>query len=66
MATAREGKFVNREDLVKAMLELCRPEIEAAARSAFLADDKITLDKQRDQALGDAMKEARVIVGTTN
>ena len=66
MATAREGKFVNREDLVKAMLELCRPEIEAAARSAFLKDDKITLDKQRDQALGDAMKEARAIVGTAN
>lgn len=66
IAKAREGKFVNQEGLVKAMLDLCRPEIENAARTAFLKDDKASLEKLRDKALEDALREARVIVGATN
>lgn len=66
MAKAREGKFVNREDLVKAMLDLCRPEIEGAARSAFLKDDKASLEQTRDKTLQEALHEAREVVGAAN
>lgn len=66
MAKAREGKFVNREDLVKAMLDLCRPEIEGAARSAFLKDDKASLEQTRDKTLQEALREAREVVGSAN
>lgn len=66
MAKAREGKFVNREDLVKAMLDLCRPEIEGAARSTFLKDDKASLEQTRDKTLQEALREAREVVGSAN
>ncbi|WP_152276466.1 hypothetical protein [Methylorubrum populi] len=66
MAKAREGKFVNRDDLVKAMLDLCRPEIEGAARSAFLKDDKASLEQTRDKTLQEALREAREVVGSAN
>lgn len=66
IAKAREEKFVKRDDLVKAMLDLCRPEIEASARSVFLKDDKAPLDQLREKALETALSEARVIVGAAN
>lgn len=66
IAKAREDKFLNREDLIKAMLDLCRPEIEGAARSAFLKDDKASLEQIRDKTLQDALREAREVVGNVN
>ncbi|TXN21284.1 hypothetical protein [Methylobacterium sp. WL9] len=66
VAKAREGKFVNREALIQAMLDLCRPEIESAARNAFLNDDKLSLDKLRERSLADALQEARAVVGFVN
>lgn len=57
--TAQKGKLINREALLRAMLELCRPEIELAARSAYLADSSsITLEQRREATLTDASQAA--------
>jgi hypothetical protein len=45
------------------MLDLCRPEIENAARSAFLADPSTPLEEARRSAAAQALAEARTIVG---
>jgi hypothetical protein len=60
--SGRDGKLVNEENLIKAMLDLCRPEIESAARKAFLADSSTTLDQHRANALSSALKRAQTIV----
>ncbi|KAA2235593.1 hypothetical protein [Salinarimonas soli] len=61
----REGKLVAQDELVKTMLELCRPEIETAARNVFAADPVITLDKARENTLTQAVTEARTLAGVT-
>jgi len=59
---AREGQFVEVEKLISLMLDLCRPEIEAAARSAFLADPATPLAKARENALEAALTRAKSVV----
>jgi hypothetical protein len=64
-STAREGKLVDEQKLVQVMLDLCRPEIEGAARKAFLADGPSTLDQHRASALSAALERAQAIVAGT-
>ncbi|WP_141740263.1 hypothetical protein [Bosea sp. BIWAKO-01] len=66
MAKAREGAFVEQRKLYEAMLELCRPEIEKAARAAFLAAPKGELAKERERALQSASVTARSLIGMTD
>lgn len=66
MATARNEKFVDQRKLYEGMLELCRPEIEAAARSAFLANKDSDLPTEREKALSAASTAARSMIGMTN
>ncbi|MFC1459597.1 hypothetical protein ACETIH_23440 [Microvirga arabica] len=61
--TIREGKLVDQEKLVSMMLDLCRPEIENAARSAFLSDSRTSLDEARRSAAAEALASAKRIVG---
>jgi hypothetical protein len=49
----REG-----DDAIEPVTEMCRPEIEALARGAFLADNSIGLAKARDEALTFAIQTA--------
>jgi hypothetical protein len=66
MASARNGKFVDQRQLYEGMLELCRPEIEAAARAAFLANTGGDLAKERERALTTASAAAKAMIGMTN
>lgn len=63
MATARNGKFIDQRELYEGMLELCRPEIEAAARTSFLANKDADLAKERERALTDAGSAAKAMIG---
>lgn len=63
MAKAREGKFVDQKKLLEVMLELCRPEIETIARSAFLKTANADLAEERQKALLEAAKAARNLIG---
>jgi hypothetical protein len=49
----REG-----DDAVEPVTEMCRPEIEALARGAFLADNSIGLQTAREEALSFAIQTA--------
>ncbi|MBQ0819270.1 hypothetical protein KBI52_03355 [Microvirga sp. HBU67558] len=62
-STLREGRLVDQEKLVSLMLDLCRPEIENAARSAFLSDPATSLDEARRSAAAEALASARRFVG---
>lgn len=66
MATARNEKFVEQRKLYEGMLELCRPEIEAAARAAFLANKDSDLPTEREKALTAASTAAKAMIGMTN
>jgi hypothetical protein len=44
------------------MLDLCRPEIESAARAAYLQNPSSTLVAERQRAAADAINEAKQIV----
>jgi hypothetical protein len=61
---AREGKLVDRDALVQYTLDLCRPEIEHAARNAFLADNSTPLDKAREKAVEAAIARAKAPTGS--
>ena len=63
MATARNGKFIDQRKLYEGMLELCRPEIETAARNAFLANKDGDLAKEREKALTGASTAAKQMIG---
>lgn len=63
VATARNGQFINQRKLYEAMLELCRPEIEAAARTAFLGKKDGDLMVEREKAITDASTAAKAIIG---
>ncbi len=63
MSKAREGKFVEQKKLLEAMLELCRPEIETLARTAFLKASNADLADERQKALLEASKAARKLIG---
>ncbi|WP_139333734.1 hypothetical protein [Bosea sp. TND4EK4] len=62
-AAARNGKFIEQRKLYEGMLELCRPEIEAAARASFLAAKDGDLAKEREKALTNASAAARQMIG---
>jgi hypothetical protein len=66
MATARNGKFIDQRKLYEGMLDLCRPEIEAAARAAFLAGKDADLAKEREKALTNASAAAKAMIGMAN
>lgn len=66
MATARNGKFIDQRQLYEGMLDLCRPEIEAAARAAFLAGKDSDLAKEREKALTNASAAAKAMIGMAN
>jgi hypothetical protein len=66
VATARHGKFVEQRKLFEGMLELCRPEIEAAARTAFLAAKDGDLSKEREKALTSASVAAKQMIGMSD
>lgn len=66
IATARNEKFVDQRKLYEGMLELCRPEIEAAARSAFLANKDSNLPTEREKALTTASAAAKAMIGMVN
>ncbi|WP_336812431.1 hypothetical protein [Bosea sp. MMO-172] len=63
IATARNGKFVDQRKLYEGMLELCRPEIEAAARTSFLGTKDSDLAQEREKALTGASAAARQMIG---
>lgn len=44
------------------MIELCRPEIEAQARDAYLSDTNTALDKHRENTLSLATAAATSVV----
>lgn len=60
--SGRDEKLAHEEKLIQTMLDLCRPEIESAARKAFLADSSTSLDQHRAAALNSALKRAQTIV----
>lgn len=63
VSSLREGRIVDQENLISTMLDLCRPEIENAARSAFLADPSTPLEEARTSAAAQALASAKRIVG---
>lgn len=63
IAAARDGKFIDQRKLYESMLELCRPEIEATARTAFLAGKDGDLAKEREKALTSASAAAKAMIG---
>ncbi|PZO01045.1 MAG: hypothetical protein DCF30_08185 [Hyphomicrobiales bacterium] len=66
MAKAREGKFVEQKKLLEVMLELCRPEIETVARTAFLRGPDADLAAERQKALQAATTAGRKLIGMTD
>jgi hypothetical protein len=63
----REGKLVSRDGLLAAMIELCRPEIENAARAEFLSSGGgSSLAASREKAQQAALKEAQTILGAVD
>lgn len=63
MAKAREGKFIEQKKLLEAMLELCRPEIETQARTAFLNAPNGDLATERQRVLVEATIAGRKLIG---
>lgn len=63
-SSLREGQLVDQEKLISTMLDICRPEIENAARIKFLADPTQPLAELRTQALESAVRYAKVLIGT--
>jgi hypothetical protein len=61
-SSLREGQLVDQEKLISTMLDVCRPEIENAARTKFLADPTQSLADLRTQALESAVKYAKALV----
>jgi hypothetical protein len=61
-SSLREGQLVDQEKLISMMLDICRPEIENAARVKFLADPNQSLADLRTQALESAVRYAKVLV----
>ncbi|MBJ6125467.1 hypothetical protein [Microvirga splendida] len=61
-SSLREGQLVDQEKLISTMLDICRPEIENAARVKFLADPTQSLADLRTQALESAVRYAKVLV----
>jgi hypothetical protein len=63
VSTVREGQFVNRDKLIDVMIDLCRPEIEADARSKFLNSKDGNIQDLRRQSADAAHNQAKQIVG---
>lgn len=63
VSTVRNGSFVNQQKLYETMLDLCRPEIETAARSDFLAAPNGSLAEAREKALTKAAALAKTLAG---
>lgn len=61
-SSLREGQLVDQEKLISTMLDICRPEIENAARTKFLADPTLSLSDLRTQALESAVRYAKALV----
>ena len=59
-----QGKVYEQDTIVSIMIELCRPEIETAARAAFLQNPTSTLDAERQKAVAGAIIDAKQIVAT--
>lgn len=62
MSQSQKGKLTNRDALVRAMLELCRPEIESAARAAYINDKVNTLERAREITAAAALKVANDLI----
>ncbi len=60
----QRGRLVDRDRLVQVMIDLCRPEIENAARAAYLSTKDLPLEKARENAVAEALKAASSIVLT--
>lgn len=58
LAPAALSTLAEREQKVKTVVELCRPEIETTARALFLEDRTISLDAARELVFDQAMKAA--------
>lgn len=58
----REGRMIEEQALIDTMLDICRPEIETAAREAYLNNDGETLAETRRKVLGEALIQARSIL----
>lgn len=63
-SSVREGQLVAQEKLIDLMLDLCRPEIENAARLKYLDDPKQDLGEIRRTAAESALAQARSLVGS--
>ncbi|MCB5175516.1 hypothetical protein [Microvirga lenta] len=61
-SSIREGKLVDQEKLISLMLDVCRPEIENAARAKFLEDPAQELASLRAKALENAVQAAKEII----
>jgi hypothetical protein len=59
-----QGKVWDQDKIIGVMIELCRPEIETAARAAFLNNPASTLDAERQKAVAGAIIDAKQIVAT--
>jgi hypothetical protein len=57
-----QDKVYEQDKIVSVMIELCRPEIETAARTAFLQNPASTLDAERQKAVAGAIIDAKQIV----
>ncbi len=68
VSEVRNGKLVDRENLLKIMIDLCRTEIESTARNAFIKikEPKIdSLSNERERVINNTIKEANSILGVT-
>ena len=63
-SSLREGQLVDQEKLISMMLDICRPEIENAARTKFLADPTLSLADLRTQALESAVRYAKALIAS--
>jgi len=61
-SSLREGRLIDQEKLITTMLDMCRPEIENAARTNFLADPSQSLPALRTQALESAVRYAKALL----
>lgn len=61
-SSLRKGQLVDQEKLISMMLDICRPEIENAARTKFLEDPTQTLADLRTEALESAVKFSKTLL----
>lgn len=61
--TQTDSSSINQRKLYEGMLDLCRPKIEAAARTAFLGKKDGDLATEREKMLTDASAAAKAMIG---